>query len=121
IKLTVDGEFLENYPPDHEVEISENTSWSCYHGVEGWKSNCGCNTGGNHGWTQEWRGPLREAFDWVREKFIDLYEIEMNAFSSDPWALRNDYIQVVLNRSNANVNAFLDAHIRKNLSEDEKR
>lgn len=121
IKLTIYGEFLELNPPDHEVEILENTSWSCYHGVERWKSNCGCNTGGNKGWTQEWRGPLREAFDWVRERFIALYEKEMKPFTSDPWAVRNEYIQVVLNRSNENVNAFLDVHIRKNLSEDEKR
>ncbi|MEX2594639.1 MAG: DUF3536 domain-containing protein [Anditalea sp.] len=121
IKLTVYGEFLEKFPPEHEVEILENTSWSCYHGVERWKSNCGCNTGGNQNWTQEWRGPLREAFDWVREKFIGLYEREMKSYSPDPWGLRNRYIQVVLDRSNENVNAFLKDNIEKELSEEEKK
>ena len=80
IKLTVYGEFLEKYPPGYEVEIIEDSSWSCAHGVERWRSNCGCNTGGNHGWHQHWRGPLRDAFDWVRDKLIVLYENEINEY-----------------------------------------
>ncbi len=120
IQLTVYGEFLEKFPPTHEAQIIENTSWSCAHGVERWRSNCGCNTGGNLGWTQEWRGPLREAFDWVREKFIFLYENELKEFTDDPWDLRDKYIDVILERTEDNLNRFLNNHIKKNLSDDEK-
>lgn len=115
--LTIYGEFLEKFPPQDEVEILENTAWSCPHGVERWKSDCGCNTGGHDDWNQKWRAPLRESFDWVREKLIGLYESEMQNFTDNPWESRNKYIQVVLNREPENVTAFLNENFTENLSE----
>ena len=122
INLTIYGEFLEKYPPEYEVQIIEDSSWSCAHGVERWKSNCGCNTGGNHGWHQEWRGPLRDAFDWVRDKLIVLYENEIKEYTNDPWELRNAYIEVILDRSKDNIQKFLKNNIiaQKDLYEDDK-
>lgn len=118
--LTIYGEFLERFPPQDEVEILENTSWSCSHGVDRWRNDCGCNTGGNHGWNQKWRGPLRDTFDWVRENLIDLYETEMKDYSGDPWEVRNKYIEVILDRSEENISRFLRENFQKELSETEK-
>lgn len=120
VNLTIYGEYLEKYPPEYEAEIIENTSWSCYHGVERWRSDCGCNTGGHDDWNQEWRGPLRDTFDRVREKLITLYEEEMKTYTSDPWEVRNKYIQVILNRSKSNVASFLKENFGGNLEEDQK-
>lgn len=120
VNLTIYGEYLERFPPEYEAEIIENTSWSCYHGVERWRSNCGCNTGGNEGWDQEWRKPLREAFDEVREKLIILYEKEMQEFTEHPWEVRDKYIRVILDRKDENVNGFFEENFDMELSEEQK-
>nr|MBI1229386.1 DUF3536 domain-containing protein [Cytophagales bacterium] len=120
IHLTVYGEFLEKFPPEYEAAIIENSAWSCSHGVERWKSDCGCNTGGNQGWNQEWRAPLRETFDWLREKLIGLYEEQIKDFSEDPWGLRNKYIDIILDRSTPTIEKFLLENIRYTLAEDDK-
>ncbi|MFW6117111.1 MAG: DUF3536 domain-containing protein, partial [Thermoproteota archaeon] len=73
-EISIYGEYLENNPSTHEVEIVENSSWSCEHGVERWRKDCGCNTGRHPHWSQEWRKPLREAMDWLRDRIMSIYE-----------------------------------------------
>jgi hypothetical protein len=85
-------------------------SWSCVHGVERWRSNCGCNSGGNPGWTQEWRAPLREGLDWLREEFAKIFGREGSLILKDPWAARNEYIKIILDRSDENIDRFLSKH-----------
>lgn len=113
------GEYLEKHPPSWEVEIIENTSWSCAHGVERWRSNCGCNTGGHAGWQQEWRVALREAMDWFRDTIAPKYEKRASALLKDPWRARNDYIDLVLDRSQRSLESFLKRHARSALNEKE--
>ncbi len=119
-KVTIYGEFLEKNPPTHEVEIVEGSSWSCSHGVERWRSDCGCCVGSQPGWRQEWRKPLREALDGLRDTLIPVYEEKLKEFTDDPWSLRDQYIQVILNRSSENVEKFFAENIHKSLTSDEK-
>ncbi len=119
-KLSVYGEFLEKFPVTHEVEIVENSSWSCAHGVERWKSDCGCCTGGQPGWNQKWRAPLRQALDWLRDQLGPVYEQQMVNFTSDAWGLRDAYIDVILDRRGENVDRFIQARIGRALNEDER-
>jgi alpha-amylase/alpha-mannosidase (GH57 family) len=114
--LTNYGQYLELFPPEYEVQIHENSSWSCIHGVERWRNDCGCNTGGNPGWHQRWRKPLRETLDWLRDRLAPLYEHEAARLLRDPWAARNDYVALGLQRSNHHVRAFLSEHARRPLS-----
>ncbi len=120
-ELTVYGEYVEKFPPTHEAYITENTSWSCAHGVERWRSNCGCNTGGNGSWNQEWRGPIRAAFDWVRDELSILFEREMTKLGLDPWKARNAYIQVIMDRSEENVEQFFRSQTKRKLLLEEKK
>ena len=119
-ELTNYGQFLERYPADHFVEIVENSSWSCVHGIERWRANCGCNSGGHAGWNQEWRAPLRAALDWLRDRVNPLFEEKAAPLLKNPWDARDEYIQVILNRSDASVDAFFNKHATHALSHEEQ-
>ncbi|HUA17572.1 MAG TPA: DUF3536 domain-containing protein [Bryobacteraceae bacterium] len=112
-KVTNYGEYLENHPAEHEVEILENTAWSCVHGVGRWNSNCGCNSGGHAGWNQKWRAPLRRALDWLRDEVAKRYEKDAARHLKDPWEARNAYIGVVLDHSPESRARFLADHFRR--------
>src|ERR1700747_3424439 len=118
-QLTVYADFLEKHPPTHEVEIVENTSWSCVHGIERWRSNCGCNSG-RPGWNQEWRTPLRQAFDWLRDTLAPKFEQAGGTLFADAWRARDQYIPVILNRSRDNLDRFLHEQASHELQDCER-
>ena len=113
------GSFMAEFPARYEAEINENTSWSCSHGVERWRSNCGCN-GGHAGWNQNWRGPLREALDDLRDGLTPLTEKLGNTLFKDVWAARDGYIEVILDRTPDSVEHFLAAHQEHELTAEER-
>jgi len=119
-KITIYGEYLERFPPAYEVEIYENSSWGCSHGVERWRGNCGCSYGRYPSGKQQWRAPLREGMDWLRERIASVYEKRMSEYVSDPWEARNQYISVVNDRSIENVESFLLRCTGRELLGDEK-
>ena len=112
-KLTNYAEFLARHPAQHDAEILENTAWSCVHGVGRWNANCGCNSGGRGDWNQAWRAPLRAALDWLRDEVAPCYEKMAGRFFKDPWAARNNYIHVILDRSPASRERFAAANFRR--------
>ena len=118
--LTNYSEFLEQHPPAHEARIFDNSSWSCAHGVERWRSNCGCNSGMHPGWNQSWRAPLREAMDWLRDTLIPIYEEQGRQVFQDPWKARDEYIRVILDRSPKNICDFLHHVAGRDPSPEEK-
>jgi alpha-amylase/alpha-mannosidase (GH57 family) len=121
IEVTNYGEFLARHPPRDEVEIKsgpdgQGTAWSCIHGVGRWFKNCGCHTGGAAGWNQEWRTPLRAAFDLLRDEGAARFEeIGANVFR-DPWKARDGFIEVILQRAAAHE-SFLARHARRKLDD----
>jgi len=101
--------YLSLNSPDWEVELKSVTAWSCAHGVDRWQDDCGC--GGEGGvWHQKWRRPLRDALNWLRDQLTEVYEEHGRQLFRDPWLARDEYIQVMRDRSAANINRFLSRH-----------
>jgi alpha-amylase/alpha-mannosidase (GH57 family) len=119
------GEYLSEHQPQYEVMINdgkngEGTSWSCLHGVGRWKEDCGCNTGGQAGWNQKWREPLRNSLNILRDRLILMFEGIGHIYLKNVWDARNDYIKLMLDNSKENVLDFFERHSKKKLKKDEK-
>ncbi len=112
------GEYLSRFAPDREVQIVEKSSWSCAHGVERWRSDCGCRLGGadQH---QRWRAPLREALDHLKEGLDRVFEEEGNKLFSDPWEVLFSYVQILLNRDEEGIHAFFQRVLGRDATEEE--
>lgn len=110
------GAYLASAPPTHEVAIREESAWSCAHGLGRWKEDCGCSTGGQPGWRQGWRAPLREAIDTLRNDLQRLFAEQAGRLFTDVWAARDDYITLLLDRSHPSIEQFFSAHSRRSLS-----
>src|SRR5262249_51098442 len=108
--LTNYGAFLSQHPPAWEAEVHQASSWSCAHGVERWRNDCGCRTRAD--WHQRWRAPLRDAVDWLRDHIDVFYEARASASLKDPWAARDAYVEVILDRSPERLGAWLAEHQR---------
>ena len=113
--LTNYGAFLAAHPPRFEAQIRQATSWSCAHGVERWRRDCGCRVRGD--WQQRWRAPLRESLDWLRDQIDLFYEARASAWLKDPWEARDSYVDVVLDRTPQRLHAWLARHQRAALDD----
>ena len=118
VRLTNYGEFLSLYPPIGEAEIVENSSWSCVHGVERWRSDCGCLPSGSSA-HQRWRAPLREALNHLKAKLDEVFEREGGEMFRDPWGAFEGYVLVLLDRGEAQARRFLDEAASRDLSDEE--
>lgn len=119
--ITNYAEYLDKYRSNCEVEIKQASSWSCFHGVGRWKEDCGCSTGGHPGWNQKWRKPLREALDYLRDELVKIFEKEgPKYFNGNVWDVRNNYIEVILDRNEMNVKKFQHTNFKPDLSDEDK-
>ena len=119
-KLSVYAEYLAKHSPNVEVQIHQGSAWSCSHGVDRWRKDCGCNSGGHAGWNQRWREPLRNALDWLRDKLAACFETKARDFLKDPWSARNVYIDVILDHSTDSITRFFKEHAARELGEEER-
>ncbi len=110
--------YLSINQPTWEVVLKPVTAWSCSHGVDRWQDDCGCGGGGD--WHQQWRRPLRDSLNWLRDELAVIYQETGRQKFNDPIKARDEYIQVILDRSTEKVNQFFERHQCHSLTASEK-
>ncbi|MGA7833744.1 MAG: DUF3536 domain-containing protein [Acidimicrobiales bacterium] len=111
------GPWLAAHDPTDEVELAPVSAWSCAHGVERWRSDCGCVTGGRPGWRQTWRKPLRESLDWLREELGRAADERLAALVDSPEETVLGYGVALAGASSPG--SFVAAHASRRLDEEE--
>ena len=116
-RLTNAAALVANHPPVHDVTLVSPSAWSCAHGVERWRSNCGCRLDGGKAPLQQWRGPLRHAFERLAAHMHEVYAHEgASLFRDDPFDVRDAYGDVVA-RDGEPLDAFVRSRVRDGLGE----
>ena len=95
VRLENFASILARHPPTRAGRIRADTSWSCPHGIERWRSNCACHVGPVTAEEHRWRAPLRAALDWLAAQLHETFEREGAQFFDGPWGVRDGYGAVV--------------------------
>lgn len=122
-KIVNYAEYLSSHESGYEVKIKEGfngegTSWSCLHGVGRWKENCGCGSSQENP-SQQWRKPLRESLDWLRDELSITFESIGRNYFKDVWKARNEYIFLILNPGKESAEKFFYFNAKRDLQENE--
>lgn len=96
VEITNPAAFRAHAPPRDEIEIVEDSSWSCTHGVARWREDCACRVAAPPDWSHAWRRGLREAIDWLRDELARLHESAGGQALRDPWGARDRYVDAVI-------------------------
>jgi alpha-amylase/alpha-mannosidase (GH57 family) len=120
-QLTNLGALVARHAPQADVSIVAPSAWSCSHGVERWRSNCGCRIDGGKPPAQQWRGPLRQAMQQLAAKSHEVFASEgASLFADDPWAVRDAYGEVVAFDGDI-LTGFVDRHVREGVGPAERQ
>jgi len=102
--------FLARHPPAQEVQLVAPSAWSCPHGVERWRADCGCRIAPERPTNQRWRAPLRQGLDWLAGELHALFEREGSGLLGDPWETRDAYGAVVAS-DGGTIDPWLRRHV----------
>lgn len=106
LELTYPGLWLRKNPPTKSVEILDETSWSCHHGVLRWSGVCSCTP------NSEWKALFRDALVKIAEVLDNEFMQAMDLVVEDVWELRHAYSAVLTGRFTA------EEYIRQMLGRD---
>lgn len=72
VVVTNCADYLASHAPRGNFALPTASSWSCSHGIERWRSNCGCRL--DPASNQEWRKPFRAAMEFVKNHTEAVYD-----------------------------------------------
>jgi hypothetical protein len=108
IVITNLTDYLATHPAVGTFVIDAPSAWSCPHGVERWRSNCGCRTDANT--SQEWRTPLFDAMHFVNDHANATYDRFAPALSADHAVLLRESMRVLNDQTLALKEEFFARH-----------
>ncbi|MFH1416436.1 MAG: DUF3536 domain-containing protein [Elusimicrobiota bacterium] len=98
IEVSCFEKYISEHPPKWAVRVTNNSSWSCCHGIERWKSACGCGKEGDN--DLEWRKPLRDSLNWLAGNVLEIFtEKSEKYFTVPPREALENYGKVLTNSS----------------------
>ena len=106
--------YLARHPATHEVRLLAPSAWSCSHGVERWRSDCGCKGAAHEPTSQAWRAPLRRAMAGLTTAAHAVFDREAPALFSDPHAALDGY-GATIGAAPEGVAAYVERHARPGL------
>ena len=113
--MTNAATMVANFPPTLEARLVSPSSWSCAHGIERWRANCGCRIDQERPAAQQWRGPLRVALEGLARQNAELFAREgRTLFKQDPWTVRDGYGAVVAMDGDV-LNSFVHDSVRNDV------
>ena len=89
INWTYPSKWLAENKVEAKARLVSPSSWSCFHGVDRWKQECGCTSGAY------WKEPLFRSLHQIADWLDKAYTGFMSGFVDDPWRFRNEYIWVI--------------------------
>jgi hypothetical protein len=78
---------LDATPSVDDVSIVSPSSWSCPHGVDRWRRECGCRM--EPGTSQAWRAPLRDGLESLAAGVSEVVQQRWPAKAGDRWTVRD--------------------------------
>jgi alpha-amylase/alpha-mannosidase (GH57 family) len=116
LEITNCAQVLSRAQEAGTFEIDAPSAWSCKHGVERWRSDCGCRLARES--SQHWRQPLREVADFVKRHVDALYDKEAGELLAAPFEALKQSIRIAIDVDPATSEEFF---VRRALTDETAR
>lgn len=100
--------YLAKHPATDHFRLDAPSSWSCAHGVERWRSNCGCRLDPHT--SQDWREPFLAAMQFVKNHIDAVYERFAPELVADPTRALRESATLFANPNLIALEEFAQTH-----------
>ncbi|MCX7905127.1 MAG: DUF3536 domain-containing protein [Elusimicrobiales bacterium] len=113
IKVTNLSYLYNNLKPEYEVEINENTSWSCPHGIDRWKDECSCSVDSKNKY-KKWKNTLKISSDIIKKNVDNLFYSKTIENITNPQKMLQEYVTIYEETSPNKTFSFIKKNLRRN-------